>query len=161
METKIPKFILKLKRFGRGGVNGIIIDADSLANSKDLHTIIGYINTQDGDELKGRKGQYKMKTLAELKEEYKEYNCFFGGFSLPDHSAPSGWVSIDNFEYFGVDDLTMEFEWYCLKGDHERMFSFFRDYYEDIPDDIMAEIKKNKHLSYYLQFTQRKADLKK
>ena len=22
METKIPKFILKLKRFGRGGVNG-------------------------------------------------------------------------------------------------------------------------------------------
>ena len=55
----------------------------------------------------------------------------------------------------------MEFEWYCLKGDHERMFGFFRDYYEDIPDDIMAEIKKNKHLSYYLQFTQRKADLKK
>ena len=102
-----------------------------------------------------------MKTLAELKEEYKEYNCFFGGFSLPDHSAPSGWVSIDNFEYFGVDDLTMEFEWYCLKGDHDRMFSFFSDYYEDIPDDIMAEIKKNKHLSYYLQFTQRKADLKK
>ena len=102
-----------------------------------------------------------MKTLAELKEEYKEYNCFFGGFSLPDHSAPSGWVSIDNFEYFGVDDLTMEFEWYCLKGDHERMFSFFRDYYEDIPDDIMAEIKKNEHLSYYLKFMQKKADLKK
>lgn len=59
METKIPKFILKLKRFGRGGVNGIIIDADSLANSKDLHTIIGYINTQDGDELKGEKGNIK------------------------------------------------------------------------------------------------------
>lgn len=57
METKI--FILKLKRFGRGGVNGIIIDADSLAKSKDLHTIIGYINTQDGDELKGEKGNIK------------------------------------------------------------------------------------------------------
>ena len=40
------------------------------------------------------------------------------------------------------------------------MFGFFRDYYVDNTDDIMAEIKKNKHLSYYLQFTQRKADLK-
>ena len=43
METKIPKFILKLKRFGRGGVSGIIIDADSLANSKDLHTIYNWL----------------------------------------------------------------------------------------------------------------------
>lgn len=59
METKIPKFILKLKRFDRGGVNGVIIDADSLANSRYLHTIIGYINTQDGDELKGEKGNIK------------------------------------------------------------------------------------------------------
>ena len=39
METKIPKFILKLKRFGRGGVNGIIIDADSLAKSDDIALI--------------------------------------------------------------------------------------------------------------------------
>ena len=59
METKIPKFILKLKRFDRGGVNGIIIDADSLAKSKDFFAIIGYINTEDGDELKGEKGNIK------------------------------------------------------------------------------------------------------
>ena len=58
-ETKIPKFILKLKRFGRGGVNGIIIDADSLANSKDLHAIIGYLNTEKGKELKGKNGNAK------------------------------------------------------------------------------------------------------
>ena len=57
METKI--FILKLKRFGRGGVNGIIIDADSLAKSDDFFAIIGYINTEDGDELKGEKGNIK------------------------------------------------------------------------------------------------------
>ena len=37
METKIPKFILKLKIFDRGGVNGVIIDADSLAKSKDCY----------------------------------------------------------------------------------------------------------------------------
>ena len=102
-----------------------------------------------------------MKTLAELKEEYKEYNCFFGGFSLPDHSAPSGWISIDNFEYFGVDDLTMEFEWYCLKGDHERMFGFFRDYYEDIPDDIMAEIKKKQAFKLLLTIYSKKSRFKK
>ena len=60
-ETKIPKFILKLKRFGRGGVNGIIIDADSLAKSDDFFAIIGYINTEDGDELKGEKGNIKWK----------------------------------------------------------------------------------------------------
>ena len=59
MEIKIPKFILKLKRFGRGGVSGIIIDADSLAKSKDLHTIIGYINTEKGKELKGKNGNAK------------------------------------------------------------------------------------------------------
>ena len=59
METKIPKFILKLKRFGRGGVNGIIIDADNLANNKDIRAIIGYLNTKDGDELKGEKGNIK------------------------------------------------------------------------------------------------------
>ena len=59
METKIFKFILKLKRFGRGGVNGIIIDADSLAKSDDFFAIIGYINTEDGDELKGEKGNIK------------------------------------------------------------------------------------------------------
>ena len=58
-ETKIPKFILKLKRFGRGGVNGIIIDADSLAKSKDLHAIIGYLNTEKGKELKGKNGNAK------------------------------------------------------------------------------------------------------
>ena len=60
-ETKIPKFILKLKRFGRGGVNGIIIDADNLANNKDIRAIIGYLNTKDGDELKGEKGNIKLK----------------------------------------------------------------------------------------------------
>ena len=60
-ETKIPKFILKLKRFDRGGVNGIIIDADSLAKSDDFFAIIGYINTEDGDELKGEKGNIKLK----------------------------------------------------------------------------------------------------
>ena len=54
METKI--FILKLKRFGRGGVNGIIIDADSLAKSKDFFAIIGYINTKKGKEMKGEGG---------------------------------------------------------------------------------------------------------
>ena len=59
METKIPKFILKLKRFDRGGVNGIIIDADNLANNKDIRAIIGYLNTKDGDELKGEKGNIK------------------------------------------------------------------------------------------------------
>lgn len=59
MEIKIPKFILKLKRFGRGGVNGIIIDADSLAKSKDLHAIIGYLNTEKGKELKGKNGNAK------------------------------------------------------------------------------------------------------
>ena len=58
-ETKIPKFILKLKRFGRGGVNGIIVDADSLAKSKDLHAIIGYLNTEKGKELKGKNGNAK------------------------------------------------------------------------------------------------------
>ena len=58
-ETKIPKFILKLKRFGRGGVNGVIIDADSLAKSKDLHAIIGYLNTEKGKELKGKNGNAK------------------------------------------------------------------------------------------------------
>nr|WP_321318084.1 hypothetical protein [uncultured Campylobacter sp.] len=49
METKIAKFILKLKRFGRGGVNGII-DADSL---RIYNTIIAYINTEVGEGLKG------------------------------------------------------------------------------------------------------------
>ncbi|MCI6565535.1 hypothetical protein [Campylobacter sp.] len=39
-------------------------------------------------------------------------------------------------------DVVLESNYYCLAGDHERMFSFFRDYYEDIPDDIMVEIKK-------------------
>ena len=58
-ETKIPKFILKLKRFDRGGVNGIIVDADSLAKSKDLHAIIGYLNTEKGKELKGKNGNAK------------------------------------------------------------------------------------------------------
>ena len=58
-EIKIPKFILKLKRFGRGGVNGIIVDADSLAKSKDLHAIIGYLNTEKGKELKGKNGNAK------------------------------------------------------------------------------------------------------
>ncbi|MDD7323621.1 MAG: hypothetical protein SOU37_05440, partial [Campylobacter lanienae] len=47
------------KRFGRGGVNGIIIDADSLAKSKDLHAIIGYLNTEKGKELKGKNGNAK------------------------------------------------------------------------------------------------------
>ena len=47
------------KRFGRGGVNGIIIDADSLANSKDLHAIIGYLNTEKGKELKCKNGNAK------------------------------------------------------------------------------------------------------
>ena len=59
VETKIPKFILKLKRFDRSGVNGVIIDADSLAKSKDLHAIIGYLNTEKGKELKGKNGNAK------------------------------------------------------------------------------------------------------
>ena len=56
METKIPKFILKLKRFDMGGANGIIIDADSLAKSDDFFAIIGYINTQKGKKMKGEGG---------------------------------------------------------------------------------------------------------
>ena len=37
----------------------MIIDADSLAKSKDLHAIIGYLNTEKGKELKGKNGNAK------------------------------------------------------------------------------------------------------
>ena len=93
-----------------------------------------------------------METLSSLKEKFKGAECVI--------ETEKDYPDLKGFEncYF---NYVLESDYYCLTGDHERMFSFFRDYYEDIPDDIMAEIKKNKHLSYYLQFTQRKADLKK
>ena len=93
-----------------------------------------------------------METLSSLKEKFKGAECVI--------ETEKDYPDLKGFEncYF---NYVLESDYYCLAGDHERMFRFFRDYYEDIPDDIMAEIKKNKHLSYYLQFTQRKADLKK
>ena len=98
-----------------------------------------------------------METLSSLKEKFKGTKCVI--------ETEKDYADLKGFEncYFMVDDYVavLESDYYCLAGDYDRMFSFFRDYYEDIPDDIMAEIKKNKHLSYYLQFTQRKADLKK
>ena len=36
-----------------------IDELDSLAKSDDFFAIIGYINTEDGDELKGEKGNIK------------------------------------------------------------------------------------------------------
>ena len=91
-----------------------------------------------------------METLSSLKEKFKGAECVI--------ETEKDYPDLKGFEncYF---NYVLESDYYCLAD--ERMFSFFRDYYEDILDDIMAEIKKNKHLSYYLQFTQRKADLKK
>ena len=91
-----------------------------------------------------------METLSSLKEKFKGTKFVI--------ETEKDYADLKGFEncYF---NYVLESDYYCLAD--ERMFSFFRDYYEDIPDDIMAEIKKNKHLSYYLKFTQRKADLKK
>ena len=91
-----------------------------------------------------------METLSSLKEKFKGAECVI--------ETEKDYPDLKGFEncYF---NYVLESDYYCLAD--ERMFSFFRDYYEDIPDDIMAEIKKNKHLSYYLKFMQKKADLKK
>ncbi|MCI6662301.1 hypothetical protein [Campylobacter sp.] len=99
-----------------------------------------------------------MTTLEKLKADYAKDGCR----CVKEKGNKKELGKFEKF-YFMVDDYTtvLESGYYCLAGDYDRMFSFFSDYYEDIPDDIMAEIKKNKHLSYYLQFTQRKGDLKK
>ena len=38
---------------------GMLIDAQSLVNSKEFHDIIGYFNTLEGKELKGKDGNIK------------------------------------------------------------------------------------------------------
>ena len=37
----------------------MLIDAQSLVNSKEFHDIIGYFNTLEGKELKGKDGNIK------------------------------------------------------------------------------------------------------
>ena len=40
-------------------IGGMLIDAHSLVNSKEFHDIIGYFNTLEGKELKGKDGNIK------------------------------------------------------------------------------------------------------
>ena len=52
-EVKTQKQLVK--RFGKI-YDWAIVDADSLAKSDDFFAIIGYINTQEGKEMKGEGG---------------------------------------------------------------------------------------------------------
>ena len=72
-----------------------------------------------------------METLSSLKEKFKGAECVI--------ETEKDYPDLKGFEncYF---NYVLESDYYCLAD--ERMFSFFRDYYEDIPDDIMAKIKK-------------------
>lgn len=40
-------------------IGGMLIDAQSLINSKEFYDIIGYFNTLEGKELKGKDGNIK------------------------------------------------------------------------------------------------------
>ncbi len=76
-----------------------------------------------------------MTTLEKLKDDYAKYGCR----CVKEKGNKKELRKFEKF-YFMVDDYTtvLESGYYRLAGDHER-----------------------KHLSYYLKFTQRKADLKK
>ncbi|MDD7599390.1 MAG: hypothetical protein SPJ69_00195 [Campylobacter sp.] len=58
--AKIKQEVISDKTKIKKEIKGAIIaDADNLANNKDIRAIIGYLNTKDGDELKGEKGNIK------------------------------------------------------------------------------------------------------
>ena len=93
-----------------------------------------------------------METLSSLKEKFKGAECVI--------ETEKDYPDLKGFEncYF---NYVLESDYYCLAGDYDRMFSFFRDYYEDIPDDIMAEIKKKQAFKLLLKIYPKKSRFKK
>ena len=77
-----------------------------------------------------------METLSSLKEKFKGAECVI--------ETEKDYPDLKGFEncYFMVDDYVavLESDYYCLAD--ERMFSFFRDYYEDIPNDRQKSKKQ-------------------
>ena len=74
-----------------------------------------------------------METLSSLKEKFKGAECVI--------ETEKDYPDLKGFEncYF---NYVLESDYYCLAGDYERMFSFFRDYYEDIPNDRQKSKKQ-------------------
>ena len=99
-----------------------------------------------------------MTTLEKLKADYAKDGCR----CVKEKGNKKELGKFEKF-YFMVDDYTtvLESGYYCLAGDYGRMFSFFRDYYEDIPDDIMAEIKKKQAFKLLLTIYSKKSRFKK
>lgn len=93
-----------------------------------------------------------METLSSLKEKFKGAECVI--------ETEKDYPDLKGFEncYF---NYVLESGYYCLAGDYDRMFSFFSDYYEDIPDDIMAEIKKKQAFKLLLTIYSKKSRFKK
>ena len=93
-----------------------------------------------------------METLSSLKEKFKGAECVI--------ETEKDYPDLKGFEncYF---NYVLESDYYCLAGDYDRMFSFFRDYYEDIPNDIMAEIKKKRAFKLLLKIYAKKSRFKK
>ena len=74
-----------------------------------------------------------METLSSLKEKFKGAECVI--------ETEKDYPDLKGFEncYF---NYVLESGYYCLAGDYDRMFSFFRDYYEDIPNDRQKSKKQ-------------------
>ena len=74
-----------------------------------------------------------METLSSLKEKFKGTKCVI--------ETEKDYADLKGFEncYF---NYVLESDYYCLAGDYDRMFSFFRDYYEDIPNDRQKSKKQ-------------------
>ena len=72
-----------------------------------------------------------METLSSLKEKFKGAECVI--------ETEKDYPDLKGFEncYF---NYVLESDYYCLAD--ERMFSFFRDYYEDIPNDRQKSKKQ-------------------
>ena len=72
-----------------------------------------------------------METLSSLKEKFKGAECVI--------ETEKDYPDLKGFEncYF---NYVLERDYYCLAD--ERMFSFFRDYYEDIPNDRQKSKKQ-------------------
>ena len=93
-----------------------------------------------------------METLSSLKEKFKGAECVI--------ETEKDYPDLKGFEncYF---NYVLESDYYCLAGDYDRMFSFFRDYYEDIPDDIMEKKKKKQAFKLLLKIYPKKSRFKK
>ena len=77
-----------------------------------------------------------MKTLAELKEEYKEYNCFFGGNHRYDRlcivrRSDGGAAAYGYFRRAGLRRLHSGGRRYCpgcAVGDHASQYVYLEEH---------------------------------